>query len=158
MHSQITQLLQLILATSLLWKAGSKNGCYQPLQHLVTPARWHRTHLFPALPGTGSQQCCERERVRAHCARLVLNRRRKEIGRRTTGMGDRKGQRKKRQHPYLSHWRAVKTLLKLVAALVVSGSSASLSSSKHIQDHDWLPWTLSSCWIGITGSWHPRRL
>lgn len=54
-------------------------------------------------------------------------------------MGGRKGQRKKKQHPHLLHQRAVKTLLKSVAALVDSGSPATLSSSKHIQDHDWLP-------------------
>lgn len=136
-------------------KAGSENGCYQSLQHLVTPARWHRTQLFPASPGTGSQQRCERECVWAPCARLVVNRRREEIGRRTTEMGERKGDRKKGQHPCLSHQRAVKTSLKSVVA---SGSAATLSSSKHIQDHDWLPWTPSGCWVGITGSWHPRRL
>lgn len=157
-HSQITQLLCLILATSLLWKAGSESGCYQPLQHLVTPIRWHKTQLFPALPGTGSQQHCERECVWAHCARLILNRWRKEIGRKTTEMGERKGQSKKRQHPYLSHQRAVKSSLKLVAALVASSIPATLSSSKHIQDHDRLSWTPSGCWVGITGSWHPRRL
>lgn len=101
-HSQITQLLWLILATSLPWKAGNESGCYQPLQHLVTPARWHRTQLFPALPGTGSQQCCERECVWAPCARLVLNRRRKEIGRRTTEMGEEKYKERKGSIP-ISH-------------------------------------------------------
>lgn len=89
-HRQITELLWLILATSSPWKTGNESGCYQPLQHLVTPVRRHRAQLFPASPVMASQQRCERECVWAHYARLILNRRKKEIGRKRSEMGGEK--------------------------------------------------------------------
>lgn len=143
------QLLWLMLATSLQWKTGNESGCYQPLQHLVTPVRWHRARLFPASPVMGSQQRCERECVCTHYARLILNRRKKEIGRKRTGMGEQKD-KQRRDSIRISHAkRLLKISLKSAAALVASHSAA-LRRSKHVRDHDCLPRTPSHMVVGVS--------
>lgn len=144
-----------MLATSLPWKTGNESGCYQPLQHLVTPVRWHRAQLLPASPVTGSQQCCERASLCQACIKQKEERDRKE----KKWEGGRKGERKKRQHPYLSRQRAVEDLGE------VSGSSGSFphrcSQQVKPRSGSWLSSQNTQSrggWcVGITGSWDPRR-
>lgn len=55
-------------------------GCYQPRQHLVHFCQVAQGTAFPCLAGQGITAVLWRERVWAYCARLVLNWRKKEIG------------------------------------------------------------------------------
>lgn len=88
-------------------------------------------------------------RVCAHYARLILNRRKKEIGRKRTGMGEQKD-KQRRDSIRISHAkRLLKISLKSAAALVASHSAA-LRRSKHVRDHDCLPRTPSHMVVGVS--------